>query len=164
MIDLIKVKPFIGFVITLILGAGIGFILSFTVLSSDDGASNSIGSVFLLATGSAETGSAGYTRSGIQAWEENLPLTLNEARNLRWKKEVSCVSGVGYYSRKNAAKSAASESYSLIFDSKDKVIGIYFHSENQQGSPWEQMQATGPFPYPHWGLHIFFQDSTNACG
>ena len=164
MIDLIKVKPFIGFVITLILGAGIGLILSFTVLSSDDGASNSIGSVFLLATGSAETGSAGYTRSGIQAWEENLPLTLNEARNLRWKKEVSCVSGIGYYSRKNAAKSAASESYSLIFDSKDKVIGIYFHSENQQGSPWEQMQATGPFPYPHWGLHIFFQDSTNACG
>ena len=142
MIDLIKVKPFIGFVITLILGAGIGLILSFTVLSSDDGASNSIGSVFLLATGSAETGSAGYTRSGIQAWEENLPLTLNEARNLRWKKEVSCVSGIGYYSRKNAAKSAASESYSLIFDSKDKVIGIYFHSENQQGSPWEQMQAT----------------------
>ena len=164
MIDLIKVKPFIGLVITLILGAGIGLILSFTVLSSDDGASNSIGSVFLLATGSAETGSAGYTRSGIQAWEENLPLTLNEARNLRWKKEVSCVSGIGYYSRKNAAKSAASESYSLIFDSKDKVIGIYFHSENQQGSPWEQMQATGPFPYPHWGLHIFFQDSTNACG
>ena len=164
MIDLIKTKPFIGLIITLILGAGIGLILSFTVLSSDDGASNSIGSVFLLATGSAETGSAGYTRSGIQAWEENLPLTLNEARNLRWKKEVSCVSGIGYYSRKNAAKSAASESYSLIFDSKDKVIGIYFHSENQQGSPWEQMQATGPFPYPHWGLHIFFQDSTNACG
>jgi hypothetical protein len=163
MFDLIKVKPFIGLVITLILGAGIGLILSFTVLSSDDGLSNSIGSVFLLATGSAETGSAGYTRSGIQAWEENLPLTLNEARNLRWKKEVSCVSGVGYYSRKNATKSAASESYSLIFDSKDKVIGIYFYSENEQDSPWEQMQATGPFPYPHWGLHIFFQDSTNAC-
>ena len=65
--------------------------------------------------------------------------------------------------RKNATKSAASESYSLIFDSKDKVIGIYFYSENQQGYPWQQMQSTGPFPYPHWGLHIFFQDSTNAC-
>ena len=164
MIDIIKEKPFIGFVITLVIGLAVGLILSFTVLSSNDGASNSIGSVFLLATGSAETGSAGYTRSGIQAWEETLPLTLNEARNLRWKKEVSCVPGVGYYSRKNAAKSAASESYSLIIDSKDKVIGIYFHSENEQGAPWQQIQSAGPFPYPHWGLHIFFQDSTNACG
>ena len=149
MIDIIKEKPFIGFVITLVIGLAVGLILSFTVLSSNDGASNSIGSVFLLATGSAETGSAGYTRSGIQAWEETLPLTLNEARNLRWKKEVSCVPGVGYYSRKNAAKSAASESYSLIIDSKDKVIGIYFHSENEQDAPWQQIQSAGPFPYPH---------------
>jgi len=164
MIDTIKEKPFIGLIITLVIGVAIGLILSFTLLSSNDGASNSIGSVFLLASGSAETGSAGYTRSGIQAWEQNLPLTLKEASNLRWKKEVSCVPGVGYYSRKNAAKSAAPESYSLIFDSKDKVTGIYFYSENQQGSPWQQLQATGPFAYPHWGLHIFFQDSSNACG
>ena len=169
MFDLIKVKPFIGLVITLILGAGIGLILSFTVLSSDDGEDIPImGTLLMLATGHSAI-SAGNSEQRVyvsegQLWEENLPLTLNEARNLRWKKEVSCVSGVGYYSRKNATKSAASESYSLIFDSKDKVIGIYFYSENEQDSPWEQMQATGPFPYPHWGLHIFFQDSTNACG
>lgn len=168
MIDLIKAKPFIGLIITLILGAGIGLILSFTVLSSDDGEDiPSMGTLLMLATGHSAI-SAGNSEQRVyvsegQLWEENLPLTLNEARNLRWKKEVSCVSGVGYYSRKNATKSAASESYSLIFDSKNKVIGIYFYSENEQDSPWEQMQATGPFPYPHWGLHIFFQDSTNAC-
>ena len=72
MIDIIKEKPFIGLIITLVIGVAIGLILSFTLLSSNDGASNSIGSVFLLASGSAETGSAGYTRSGIQAWEQNL--------------------------------------------------------------------------------------------
>ena len=163
MIDLIKAKPFIGLIITLILGAGIGLILSFTVLSSNGGGSGSIGNVFMLASGSAETGSAGYTRSGVQSWEENLPLTLNEARNLRWEKEVKCVPSVGYYSRL-AASNDSPEPYSLIFDNNNKVIGIYFFSENEQGTPWEQMQATGPFHYLHWGLHIFFQDPTNACG
>ena len=37
MIDLIKEKPFIGLIITLVLGLAIGFIISFTFLSSDDG-------------------------------------------------------------------------------------------------------------------------------
>ena len=163
MIELIKEKPFVGLIITLVFGLAVGLILSFTLLSSDDGGSNSIGSVFILATGSAETGSSGYTRSGIQAWEETLPLTLSEARNLRWEKEVGCVEGVGYYSRRTAGNDTT-EPYSLIFDNKDNVIGIYFYSQNEQSHPWQQVQSTGPFPYPHWGLHILFQDSTNACG
>ena len=168
MIDIIKEKPFIGLVITLVIGLAIGLILSFTLISSNDGRDiPSAGTLLMLATGHSAI-SAGNSEQRVyvsegQLWEENLPLTLNEARNLRWKKEVSCVSGVGYYSRKNAAKSAAAETYSLIFDSKDKVIGIYFYSENQQGYPWQQIQSAGPYPYPHWGLHIFFQDSTNAC-
>jgi hypothetical protein len=168
MIDTIKEKPFIGLGLTLAFGLAIGLILSFTLFSSNDGGEMpSAGTLLMLATGHSAI-SAGNSEQRVyvsegQLWEETLPLTLNEARNLRWKKEVSCVSGVGHYSRKNAAKSAAAESYSLIFDSKDKVIGVYFYSENQQDSPWQQMQSAGPFPYPHWGLHIFFQDSTNAC-
>ena len=164
MIEIIKTKPFIGLVITLILGTCIGLILSFTLLASDNkGGSNSVGTILMLATGGAETGSRGYTRSGIQSWEEILPVTLSQARNLRWEKDVKCVPNVGYYSRRAALNDFA-EPYSLIIDNKDKVIGIYLFSENQQQPPWEQMQATGPFPYPHWGLHIFFQDSANACG
>ena len=162
MIDLIKEKPFIGLVITLIFGLAIGLIISLTFLSSDDSKSNSIGDRLTLATGSAETGSEGYTRSGIQAWEETLPLTLSEARNLRWEKEINCVQGVGHYSRRNAANDTT-ESYSLIFDNKDKVIGVYFYSKNEQSYPWQQVQATGPFPYPHWGLHILFQNPVHAC-
>ena len=167
MIDLIKEKPFIGLIITLVLGLAIGFIISFTFLSSDDGNDiNSAGNLLMLATGHSAIAAGNseqrvYVSEG-QLWEETLPLTLREARNLRWEKEVSCVKGVGYYSRRTSANDTA-EPYSLIFDNKDNVIGIYFYSQNEQSSPWQQVQSTGPFPYPHWGLHILFQDSTNAC-
>ena len=57
MIDLIKEKPFIGLVITLIFGLAIGLIISLTFLSSDDSKSNSVGDLLTLATGSAENGS-----------------------------------------------------------------------------------------------------------
>ena len=57
MIDLIKEKPFIGLVITLIFGLAIGLIISLTFLSSDDSKSNSVGDRLTLATGSAENGS-----------------------------------------------------------------------------------------------------------
>jgi hypothetical protein len=53
--------------------------------------------------------------------------------------------------------------YSLIFDNQDQTIGIYLFSETQQQSPWEQMEATGPFAYPHWGLHVFFKNPSTAC-
>ena len=166
MIDLIKEKPFIGLVITLIFGLAIGLIISLTFLSSDDSKSNSIGDRLTLATGHSAI-SAGNSEQRVfvsegQLWEETLPLTLSEARNLRWEKEINCVQGVGHYSRRNAANDTT-ESYSLIFDNKDKVIGVYFYSENEQSYPWQQVQATGPFPYPHWGLHILFQNPVHAC-
>ena len=116
----------------------------------------------MLATG----GTAILSRRGWKIegenWEEIQPLTLSEANNLGWEKGVICVPNVGYYSRRAAANDFA-EPYSLIFDNQDMVIGIYLFSESQQQSPWEQMQATGPFPYPHWGLHIFFTNPSIAC-
>ena len=164
MIDIIKTKPFIGLIITLILGTAIGLALSFTLLTKDDGASdvNSVGNYFMLATG----GTAILSRRGWKIeggnWEEIQPLTLSEANNIGWEKEETCVPKVGYYSRRAVANDIA-EPYSLIFDNQDLVIGIYLFSENQQQLPWEQMQATGPFPYTHWGLHIFFSDPSIAC-
>ena len=168
MIELIKEKPFVGLIITLVFGLAVGLILSFTLLSSDDAKEiNSLGSLLMLATGHSAI-SAGNSEQRVyvsegQLWEETLPLTLSEARNLRWEKEVGCVEGVGYYSRRTAGNDTA-EPYSLIFDNKDTLIGIYFYSQNEQSHPWQQVQSTGPFPYPHWGLHILFQDSTNSCG
>ena len=165
MLEIIKQKAVIGgLFITFLIGTTIGLALSFTLLTKDDGASdvNSVGDYFMLATG----GTAILSRRGWKIegenWEEIQPLTLSEANNLGWEKEVTCVPNVGYYSRRAAANDFA-EPYSLIFDNQDMVIGIYLFSENQQQSPWEQMQATGPFPYPHWGLHIFFTNPSTAC-
>jgi len=168
MIKIIKQKIVLsGLLVSLLMGTSIGIALSLTVLISDDSSQSvSVGTRFMLVTGNSAI-PAGNTEMRVfvsegQLWEEMLPLTLSEAKNLRWKKDVQCVPNVGYYSRRAAANDLP-EPYSLIFDNNDKVIGMYLFSENQQQSPWEQIQATGPFPYPHWGLHIFFQDSAKAC-
>ena len=164
MIDIIKTKPFIGLIITLILGTAIGLAFSFTLLTKDDGASdvNSVGNYFMLATG----GTAILSRRGWKIeggnWEEIQPLTLSEATNLRWEKDPTCVPNVGYYSKRSDT-SALPEPYSLIFDKNDKVIGIYMFSEIEQRAPWQKMQARGPFRNPHWGLHIFFTSPSTSC-
>ena len=52
MIELIKEKPFVGLIITLVFGLAVGLILSFTLLSSNDAKEiNSLGSLIMLATG-----------------------------------------------------------------------------------------------------------------
>ena len=165
MLEIIKPKTVIGgLFITFLVGTTIGLALSFTLLTKDDAVSgvNIVGDYFMLATG----GTAILSRRGWKIegenWEAIQPLTLSEANNLGWVKEVTCVPNVGYYSMR-AAENDFTEPYSLIFDNQDIVIGIYLFSENQQQSPWEQMQAAVPFPYPHWGLHIFFTDPSTAC-
>ena len=165
MLEIIKQKPLIaGIGITFLIGTFIGIVLFFTIFTKYAGASdgNRVGNHFMLATGGTSVLSVWDWKIEGENWEEIQPLTLSEANNLGWEKEVTCVPNVGYYSRRAAANDFA-EPYSLIFDNQDMVIGIYLFSENQQQSPWEQMQATGPFPYPHWGLHIFFKNPSTAC-
>jgi len=165
MLEIIKQKPLTaGICITFLIGTFIGIVLSFTIFTKYSGArdGNRVGNHFMLATGGTARTSQWEQKIEGENWEEILPLTLSEARSLRWKKDVKCVPNVGYYSRRAALNDYA-EPYSLIFDNQDRVIGIYLFSENQQQFPWEQMQATGPFPYPHWGLHIFFKNPSTAC-
>ena len=165
MLEIIKQKMVIGgLFITFLIGTTIGLALSFTLLTKDDGASgvNIVGDYFMLATG----GTAILSRRGWKIegenWEAIQPLNLSEANNLGWEKEVTCVPNVGYYSKRVTTKGFV-EPYSLIFDDQDIVIGIYLFSETQQKSPWEKMQAIGPFPYPHWGLHIFCTNPATEC-
>ena len=164
MIEIIKQKIVLsGLLVSLLMGTSIGIALSISIFSSGDSIkSNSLGDYFMLATGGTSVLSVWDWKIEGENWEEILPLTLSEARSLRWEKEVTCIPNVGYYSRRGAANDFA-EPYSLIFDNQDMVIAIYLFSENQQQSPWEQMQATGPFPYHHWGLHIFFKNPLTAC-
>ena len=165
MFEMIKQKPLIGgLFLTFLIGITIGLTLSFTLLNKDDGPSdvNNLGDQFILATGgTAILSERGWKIEG-ENWEEIQPFTLSAAKNLGWEKEVTCVPNVGYYSKRVTAIDFV-ESYSLIFDDEDIVIGLYLFSETEQGSPWEQEQAIGPFPYPHWGLHIFFTNPSTAC-
>ena len=164
MIEKLKQKPLIIMVVCVLIGAAIGVVLSLIIFSDDGGAdSNSVGDRFVLATGESPGAPDIWNQPQvIDVWEEAQPLTLDAARSLRWKKDVNCVPGIGYYSRRAAANDKP-EPYSLIFDSLERVVGVYIYSENEQQPPWGYREATGPYPYPHWGLHLFFVDSTNAC-
>ena len=165
MFEMIKQKPLIGgLFLTFLIGITIGLTLSFTLLNKDDGPSdvNNLGDQFILATGgTAILSKRGWKIEG-ENWEQIQPITLTAANNLGWEKEVTCVPNVGYYSKKVTVKDFG-EPYSLIFNERDIVIGIYLFSETQQKSPWEKMQAIGPYPYPHWGLHIFFTNPSTEC-
>ena len=153
-------------VVTAFIGIGIGLILSLNIFESQSTQLIGAGDRLMLANGeSLIGGGAGklpVLRVKDQVWEQNQPITLTEARNLRWKIETKCTPNIGYYSRRTAANDLP-EPYSLIFDSLERVVGVYIYSENEQQPPWGYREATGPYPYPHWGLHLFFVDSTNAC-
>ena len=164
MIEIIKQKIVLaGLPVTFLIGISIGIAIYISIFSPGDSSkSNSVGDYFMLATGGTAILSVWDWKIEGENWEEIQPLTLNEANNLGWEKYGKCIPNVGYYSLR-AAANELTEPYSLIFDNQDLVIGIYLFSEIEQQSPWEQMQATGPFPYPHWGLHIFFRDSSTLC-
>jgi len=163
MIEILKKKPLIVLSASILIGAGIGIVLSLILFSNDTVDLTSIGDRFVLATGESPGAPDIWNQPQIiDVWEEVQPLTLTAANIARWEKEVTCIPNVGYYSRR-AAKNDLPEPYSLIFDNLDRVIGVYLFSENEQQPPWQSSQATGPYPYPHWGLHVFFQDSSNAC-
>ena len=163
MIEILRQKPLIAMIFSVLVGTAIGVVVSLIIFSDDGGDSNSVGDRFVLATGESPGAPDIWNQPQIiDVWEEAQPLTLGAAKSLRWKKDVKCVPGIGYYSRR-AAENDKPEPYSLIFDNLERVVGIYIYSENEQQSPWEYRQSTGPYPYPHWGLHLFFLDSANAC-
>tara|TARA_Y100000758_G_scaffold298714_1_gene260316 strand:+ start:597 stop:1091 length:495 start_codon:yes stop_codon:yes gene_type:complete len=163
MIEIFKQKPLIVMFVFIFIGAVVGVALSLIVFSDDGGDALSVGDRFVLATGESPGAPDIWDQPQIiDVWQEEQPLTLNAATSLRWKKDVQCVPGIGHYSRRAAANDNP-EPYSLIFDSLDRVVGVYMYSENEQQAPWKYREDTGPYPYPHWGLHIFFFDSSNAC-
>lgn len=153
-------------VVTAFIGIGIGLILSLNIFESKSTQLIGAGDRLMLANGESLIGGGAGKLPVLQVkdqvWEQNQPITLTEARNLRWKIETKCTPNIGYYSRRTAANDLP-EPYSLIFDDQEKVIGIYLFSKVQQPAPWQQMESVGPFPYPHWGLHMFFYDQSKAC-
>ena len=97
-----------------------------------------------------------------------LPLTAAEAVAAGWKDPVLCRVGRGRYFQKGP--SGEGEPYFLMYNSLDRLIGIYQYSEAEMPPPWEQMDSLRGgggltlIDFPHWGLFVYFQDSTRACG
>ena len=163
MVEIIKRKSLLVILVSILVGTAIGVILSLVFISEDDSDVISLGDRFVLATGESPGAPDIWDQPQIiDVWEEEQPLTLDVAKTLRWQKEAQCVQGIGYYSRRSLANDKL-EPYSLIFDNLNRVVGVYIYSEIEQQEPWEYREATGPYPYPHWGLHVFFLDSSNAC-
>ena len=163
MVEIIKQKSLLVILVSILVGTAIGVILSLVFISEDDNDAISLGDRFVLATGESPGAPDIWDQPQIiDVWEEEQPLTLDVAKTLRWQKEAQCVQGIGYYSRRSLANDKL-EPYSLIFDNLNRVVGVYIYSEIEQQEPWEYREATGPYPYPHWGLHVFFLDSSNAC-
>ena len=163
MVEIIKQKSLLVILVSILVGTAIGVILSLVFISEDDSDVISLGDRFVLATGESQVAPHIWDQPQIiDVWEEEQPLTLDVAKTLRWQKEAQCVQGIGYYSRRALANDKL-EPYSLIFDNLNRVVVVYIYSEIEQQQPWEYREATGPYPYPHWGLHVFFLDSSNAC-
>ena len=101
-------------------------------------------------------------------FEIELPLTATEAVLAGWKDPVLCRVGRGRYFQKGDV--AEVEPYFLMYNSEDDLIGIYQFSEFEMPLPWERMDSLKGgggltiIDYPHWGLFVYFQDSTRACG
>ena len=101
-------------------------------------------------------------------FEIELPLTATEAVLAGWKDPVLCRVGRGRYFQKGDVNEV--EPYFLMYNSEDDLIGIYQFSEFEMPPPWERMDSLKGgggltiIDYPHWGLFVYFQDSTRACG
>ena len=96
-----------------------------------------------------------------------LPLTAAEAVAAGWIDPVLCRVGRGRYFQKGPEGEA--EPYFLMYNSLDRLIGVYLFSDVEILPPWEQMDSLSGgggltlIDFPHWGLFVYFQDSTRAC-
>ena len=100
-----------------------------------------------------------------QIVDEALPLTGAQAVAVGWKDPILCSPGRGRYFQKTGGGEAP---YLLMYDSADDLMGIYHISTTEMPPPWEFTKeifgGAGPvIDYEHWGLFVYFRDSTQAC-
>ena len=97
-----------------------------------------------------------------------LPITAAEAVAAGWQDPRLCRVGRGRYFQKGIV--GEGEPYFLMYNNFDRLIGIYQFSETEMPPPWEQMDSLAGgsgediIDFEHWGLFVYFQDSTRACG
>ena len=153
-----------------------GVLLAVIVVLASAGESSvtSVGDrVFLTSGGTIfETGHPrveqfGKLRSQITV-DMSLPLTAAEAVADGWTDPVFCSPGRGRYFQKGSA--GEGEPFFLMYNGDDRLIGMYQFSKSEMPVPWhrwDDLRGGGSqvlIDFEHWGLIVFFQDPTRACG
>ena len=98
----------------------------------------------------------------------DLPLTAAEAVADGWTDPIFCSVGRGRYFQKGPA--GEGEPFFLMYNGDDELIGMYLFTKFEAPSPWhrwDDLRGGGGkvlIDFEHWGLIVFLQDATQACG
>ena len=109
----------------------------------------------------------GILKSQIPA-EMSLPLTAAEAVAAGWTDPIFCSPGRGRYFHRGAA--GEGEPFFLMYNGDDHLIGMYQYSKTEMPIPWkrlDELRGGGGLTiidFEHWGLIVYYQDATRACG
>ncbi len=155
--------------------AAVLLVVVVVLLASGEGGStgNSVGDrVFLTSGGTIQQsghmpGVLGKLRSQITV-DMDLPLTAAEAVAAGWTDPIFCSPGRGRYFHKGPA--GEGEPFFLMYNSADELIGMYLFTKSEMPIPWkrlDELRGGGGITivdFEHWGLIVFYQDSTRACG
>jgi hypothetical protein len=164
------INRWIQLVVVAAITAAVGALLAVNLSGGSETSAPVLGPVKLTTGGAVQRGGEGWlsTTSGLTGDRVVLdlvqPLTGAEAVAQGWKDPVLCSQGRGKYYE----KIAQDVPYFLMYDSADDLIGIYQFTTNEMPPPWELTEVVyggaGPvIEYEHWGLFIYFRDSTRAC-
>ena len=151
---------------TFVVGIALGLAIWAMLLTEESDAA-SVGDRALLTTGGGVISQRRGLGAGEEIFEVQLPLTAAAAVGAGWVDPVFCSPGRGrYFGRVQAG---VAEPYFLMYDTVDRLIGIYMLSDTEMPAPWlrtDLLQGSGAAPvvdHEHWGLYVYFQEPTRAC-
>ena len=149
---------------------GVAAAVSFLVIARGAGDASEGGRLFLTTGSSSAAGqgspSAGGT-VGLGGAGDRLPGTAVQALADLWNEAATCAAGRGRYFQQKGPDE--SESYLLIYDQGDQLIGVYLYTMAEMPAPWqrmEQLQGSGGkaiLDFEHWGLFVYTRDPIGAC-
>ena len=159
-----------GYVVAAVLVAVMVVLLA----SPGDSSATSVGDRFFLTSGGtvhlSGQGAVSYVgilKSQIPV-EMSLPLTAAEAVTAGWTDPIFCSVGRGRYFQKGPA--GEGEPFFLMYNADDELIGMYMFSKAEAPIPWkrlDELRGGGGLTlidFEHWGLIVYFQDASRACG
>jgi len=152
-----------------VVGVAVGAVVSFLIFAG--GAAGTSGGQLFFATGgssAAGPGSPGQAgKGGLETASVGLPGTAAQALADRWKEAPMCAAGLGRYFQQEGRDET--DSYLLMYNRDDQLIGVYLYSMAEMPAPWQrtdQLQGNGGMAlldFEHWGLFVYAQDPIGAC-